>query len=94
MAAAQAQPTRIFQLGYPRLLTRILATAYAIEWLAVPPAQAENRQLQNAMWVTINPNTGLVNSESVSADPNGGTVPTTVGPSRTLAAQAQGMGGR
>jgi hypothetical protein len=33
----------------PRLLTRFRATAYAIGWLAVSPAKAENRQLRQPL---------------------------------------------
>jgi type II secretory pathway pseudopilin PulG len=54
---------------------------------------ANYQDMENALWITINPQTGLVNTEPVSAASTGG-VPITVSDSRALAAQAQGKGGQ
>ncbi len=66
-----------------------------------PPATptAENKSswanwqdLETGLWVTINPHTGVINTEPVGSS-NGG-MPGDVAAARGLAAQAKGMGGR
>jgi type II secretory pathway pseudopilin PulG len=50
------------------------------------------QDMENALWITINPQTGLVNSEPVGSTSGG--VPTDPIAARGLAAQAQGKGGQ
>ncbi|MBU4270939.1 MAG: prepilin-type N-terminal cleavage/methylation domain-containing protein [Planctomycetes bacterium] len=54
-----------------------------------------NYQYQNNRWVTINPQTGAVQSEPVAAIPLGTTdIPTAIIRARDLAGEALGMGGK
>ncbi len=50
------------------------------------------QDLETGLWVTINPHTGVINTEPVGSS-NGG-MPGDVAAARGLAAQAKGMGGR
>ena len=52
-----------------------------------------NYQDLNNLWVTINPQTGLVNSEPV-ATTSAATADPAIAAARSLAAQSQGMGGK
>jgi hypothetical protein len=50
------------------------------------------QDIESAQWVTVNPISGQINSESVGSTAGG--VPTSIPDSRGIAAEAQGKGGQ